>query len=90
MNKAELITQIAMDADITKTAAGKALDSVMDNISRTIRKGDSVTLVGFGTFSATTRNAREGRNPRTGAPSMIPKHRAPHFKPSKTLKAKLN
>lgn len=90
MNKAQLIKNIADDADLSVAGAERALDAAIDHITRTIRKGDSVTLVGFGTFKAVTRESREGRNPRTGAVAVIPKHRAPVFKASPMLKAKLN
>ena len=67
MNKAELIAQIAEDASITKTQANAALDSFVDTVTKTLKKGDKVTLVGFGTFSVSKRAARNGRNPQTGA-----------------------
>ncbi|MCK4911352.1 MAG: HU family DNA-binding protein, partial [Thermodesulfovibrionales bacterium] len=66
MTKAELIEKMANDADISKAAAGNALNSLIDNIAKSIKKGQKVTLVGFGTFSLTKRKARMGRNPRTG------------------------
>ena len=66
MNKQELFENIAASADITKAAAGRALDSMIDSISDSLKKGDSVVLVGFGTFSVRERAARTGRNPQTG------------------------
>ena len=66
MNKQELIENIAVSADITKAAAGRALDSVIDSITGSLKGGDSVVLVGFGTFSVRKRAARTGRNPQTG------------------------
>ena len=71
MNKAELIAQIAEDASITKTQANAALDSFVDTVTKTLKKGDKVTLVGFGTFSVSKRAARTGRNPQTGATIKI-------------------
>lgn len=90
MNKADLIANVSMDADISRAAAGKAVESMLETIAKAISKGDKVTLVGFGAFSSVTRKERAGRNPRTGLAAVIPKHKAPHFKPSPTLKARLN
>ena len=67
MNKAELIAKIADDAGVTKTQANSAVDSFVDAVTKTLKKGDKVTLVGFGTFSVSKRAARNGRNPQTGA-----------------------
>jgi len=67
VNKSELIDQVAAKADISKSAAGDALDAVLEGITGALKKGDSVTFVGFGTFSVSRRAARDGRNPRTGA-----------------------
>jgi len=67
MNKSELIEKLAKDAGITKTQANAALDSFIDAVTKTLKKGDKVTLVGFGTFSVSKRAARNGRNPQTGA-----------------------
>ena len=71
MNKSELIDIVAEGADISKAAATRAVDSVIDGITETLVKGDQVTLVGFGTFSVKDRAARMGRNPRTGEPIQI-------------------
>ena len=90
VNKAQLIKNMADDAGLSVAGAERALESAIAHITRTIRKGDSVTLVGFGTFKAVSRKAREGRNPRTGLPAMIAAHRAPVFKASPMLKARLN
>jgi len=86
MNKAELIDAVADSADISKAAAGRALDSVIAAITKSLKKGDTVTLVGFGTFSVRKRSARTGRNPRTGDVIKIKASKAPGFKPGKALK----
>ena len=90
MNKQELIENIAASADITKAAAGRALDSMIDSITDSLKKGDSVVLVGFGTFSVRDRAARTGRNPQTGAPIEIKAARVPSFKAGKALKDSVN
>jgi len=71
MTKAELVAKVAKDAKITKAAAGKSLDAVIEGITKALKKGDRVTLVGFGTFSVSKRKARTGRNPQTGKPIKI-------------------
>jgi DNA-binding protein HU-beta len=86
MTKAELVAKMAKDASITKAAAAKALDGVIDGIAKALKKGDSVTLVGFGTFSVAKRKARIGRNPQTGKEIKIPAKRVPKFKPGTDLK----
>jgi DNA-binding protein HU-beta len=86
MTKAELIEKMASDADITKAAAGKALDSFIEGIKKTLKKGDTVTLVGFGTFSVSKRAARKGRNPQTGETIKIKASKAPKFKAGKAFK----
>ena len=90
MNKQELIENIAASADITKAAAGRALDSMIDSISDSLKKGDSVVLVGFGTFSVAARAATTGRNPRTGEPIPIAASKQPKFKAGKALKDAVN
>ncbi len=90
MNKQELIENIAESADITKAAAGRALDSVIDSISDSLKKGDPVVLVGFGTFSVRARAARTGRNPQTGEEIQISAANVPAFKPGKALKDAVN
>ncbi len=90
MNKSELIDQIAKQADISKAAAGRALDAAIGSVRATLKKGQSVTLVGFGTFSVGKRNARKGRNPRTGAEIKIKAAKVPRFKPGKALRDALN
>ncbi len=90
MNKQELIENIAASADNTKAAAGRALDSVIDSITDSLKQGDSVVLVGFGTFSVRSRAARTGRNPRTGAEIQIAAAQVPAFKAGKALKSAVN
>ena len=90
MNKQELIENIAESADITKAAAGRALDVVVDSITDSLKNGDSVVLVGFGTFSVRQRAARTGRNPQTGEQIQIAAARVPAFKAGKALKNAVN
>jgi DNA-binding protein HU-beta len=89
MNKAELVSKIAEDAGITKTQAATALDSFVEGVTKTLKSGDRVTLVGFGTFSVTKRAARKGRNPATGATIKIKAKKVAKFKAGKELQAKL-
>ncbi|MBL1292678.1 MAG: HU family DNA-binding protein [Thiotrichales bacterium] len=86
MNKSELIDAIADSADLSKAAAGRALDGTIEAISSALKGGDQVTLVGFGTFSVKERAAREGRNPQTGATIQIKASKSPAFKAGKTFK----
>ncbi len=90
MNKTELIEYIAKHADISKAAATRAVDALINGVKTTLRKGNSVSLVGFGTFAAGKRAARTGRNPRTGAAIKIKAARVPKFRPGKALKDALN
>ena len=90
MNKTELIDHIANKADISKAAAGRSLDAVISAVKATLKKGGSVTLVGFGTFAVTARAARVGRNPRTGEAIKIKKAKVPKFRPGKALKDAVN
>ena len=90
MNKTELIDAVAEGADISKAAASRAVDTMLDSISKSLAKGDPVTLVGFGTFSVKDRAARTGRNPRTGEPINIPAAKVPGFKAGKALKDAVN
>ena len=90
MNKSELIEHIAQQADISKAAAGRALEAVIGGIQDSLKKGDTVSLLGFGTFAVSTRAARTGRNPRTGAEIKIKKAKVPKFRPGKALKDALN
>jgi nucleoid DNA-binding protein len=85
MNKADLINVIAKEAEITKVQAGMALDGVLAAIEKSLKKGESVILVGFGTFSTSERKARTGRNPATGKPIKIAKRRVAKFKAGKGL-----
>jgi DNA-binding protein HU-beta len=89
MTKAELIDVMAGDARISKAAAGKALDSLIKNVGKSLKKGDRVTLVGFGTFSVVKRKARTGRNPQTGESIKIKARKVPKFTPGKGLRDKL-
>jgi DNA-binding protein HU-beta len=86
MNKGELVEAIAQDAKITKGQAQDAVDSFLAHVRRSLRRGDKVTLVGFGTFSSSQRAARTGRNPQTGAPIRIPAKKVARFTPGKALK----
>ena len=90
MNKSELIDAIATSADISKAAAGRALDATVASIKTCLRKGGMVTLVGFGTFYVGKRAARSGRNPRTGVAIKIKSAKVPKFRPGKALKDALN
>ncbi len=90
MNKSELIDAIASGADISKAAAGRALDATLDAITEALRKGDQVALVGFGTFSVKQRAARTGLNPQTKEKIEIPAATVPAFKAGKALKDAVN
>ena len=90
MNKSELIAHIANSADISKAAAGRALESVVSGIRTTLKKNGSVTLVGFGTFTVGKRAARTGRNPQTGAAIKIKAAKVPKFRAGKALKDAVN
>lgn len=89
MNKAELIAKIADDAGITKTQANASLDAFVEAVTKTLKKGDKVTLVGFGTFSVSKRAARNGRNPQTGAVIKIKAKKVAKFKAGKELSSKM-
>ncbi len=90
MNKSELIDAIASGADVSKASAGRALDSAIGAIMGALKSGDSVALVGFGTFSVKHRAARSGRNPQTGAEIQIAAANVPSFKAGKALKDSVN
>ena len=90
MNKTELIEEIAKSADITKASATRALDAVIEAVTTSLRNNNSVTLVGFGTFSVGERAARTGRNPRTKEAIKIAAARVPKFKAGKALKDAVN
>ena len=90
MNKAEMIEHIAQYAEISKSAAERAVDAMVGAVKTSLKKGDDVTLVGFGTFYAAERRARTGRNPRTGAELSISAARIPRFRAGKALRDALN
>lgn len=90
MNKAELIDAIAQSAKISKADAGRALDSTIENISKALKKGDKVSLVGFGTFSVTKRAARTGRNPQNGKTIQIKAKKVAKFKAGSDLAGVVN
>jgi len=90
MNKSDLVDKVAESLGLPKSKASQALDVIMDGIKQALIENDTVTLVGFGTFSVRERAARTGRNPRTGDTINIGKSRVPVFKPGKSLKDALN
>ncbi|MBY6063483.1 DNA-binding protein HU-beta [Pseudidiomarina sediminum] len=90
MNKSQLVDKIAEGAEISKAAAGRALDSFIEAVSDALKKGDSVQLVGFGTFAVRERSARTGRNPQTGQTIQIAAAKVPSFKAGKALKDSVN
>ena len=90
MNKAELVSAIADHAELTKTQAAAVVDAFTSTITKALKKGDTVTLVGFGTFSVRKRGARTGRNPRTGETIKIKASKNPAFKAGKALKDAVN
>ena len=90
MNKSELIDQIAKSADLSKAAAGRALDAMVVSVKSSLKKGGMVTLVGFGTFYVGKRAARTGRNPRTGTSIKIKAAKVPKFRAGKGLKDAVN
>ena len=90
MNKQELIAKVAKDTGGTKSKAAEAVASVIDGITKALKKGDSVTFVGFGTFRTSNRKARTTRNPQTGAMIKIPKRKAVRFVAGKALKTAVN
>jgi len=90
MNKAELIERVARDTGLTKADSLRAIDAVLDNVTKSLRKGEKVTLVGFGSFQTARRSARNGRNPQTGTPIKIAARRVPKFVPGKELKEQVS
>ncbi|MED5251923.1 MAG: HU family DNA-binding protein [Pseudomonadota bacterium] len=90
MNKSELIEAIAVSAYIPKAAASRALDAMVESVTDSLKKGESVSLVGFGTFAIKERAARTGRNPQTGQPIEISAAKVPSFKAGKALKDAVN
>lgn len=90
MNKNDLVAAVAASAGLSKADAAKAVDGVFDSITKALKGGSEVRLVGFGTFSVSKRAATTGRNPRTGATIQIPASKQPKFKAGKGLKASVN
>lgn len=90
MTKAELIDKVAGKAKVTKSDAGKVLNGFLDAVQEALSKGNSVTLVGFGTFTVGKRAARKGRNPQTGKEINIPAAKVPRFKAGKGLREAIN
>lgn len=90
MNKTDLIESIATSAEISKAAAARALDATVESIKSALKSGDSVSLIGFGTFAVGERAARTGRNPRTGKSLNIKAAKVPKFRPGKALKDAVN
>jgi len=90
VNKTELIDQIANSADLSKAAAGRALDAAINAIKSSLKKEQTVTLVGFGSFYVGNRAARSGRNPRTGSTIKIKAAKVPKFRAGKGLKDAIN
>ena len=86
MNKGDLVGKIAKDAGLTKSQAEAAFNSIVTGVTVSLKKGQKVTIVGFGTFSVAKRKARKGRNPQTGAPIKIAAHKVPKFAPGSELK----
>lgn len=90
MNKTELIASVAQKSDLTKKDAEKAVKAVFSAVSESLKKGDKVQIIGFGTFEVRARKAREGRNPRNNKPIKIPASKTPAFKAGKQLKDMVN
>jgi DNA-binding protein HU-beta len=90
VNKSDLVDAIAKSSDLSKAAAARALDATVDTIKKALKKGDTVSLVGFGTFKVGKRAARNGRNPRTGATIKIKAAKVPKFSAGKGLKDAVN
>jgi len=90
MNKSELINAIADESGLTKADAGRALDATLTSVTNALKSGDSIALIGFGTFSVKERSARTGRNPQTGEAIQIKASKIPSFKAGKTLKDSVN
>lgn len=86
MNKDELIRAVSEHSSLTKDSAGKAVEAILSTITSTLKKGEPVNLIGFGSFKVSERAAREGRNPQTGAPIQIPATKVPSFTAGKSLK----
>jgi DNA-binding protein HU-beta len=86
VNKSDLVTNVAKASGLTKADAERAIDATFQTITKSLKKGDDVRLIGFGTFATASRKATEGRNPRTGEKIKIPAKRLPKFRPGKQLK----
>lgn len=86
MNKSDLISALATETSITQKNVNAILDAFIETVKKTLKKGDQITLVGFGTFKVSNRAARTGRNPKTGAPLQIKASKMPQFKAGKSLK----
>jgi DNA-binding protein HU-beta len=86
MTKAELIEKVSKDAKVTKAAAGKSIDAIIDSVTKALKKGERVSLVGFGSFSVSNRKARTGRNPQTGKPIKIAARKVAKFKAGSALR----
>lgn len=86
MNKAELISALANASGMTQKDTAKILEAFIETVKNTLKKGEDITLIGFGTFKVSTRAARTGRNPKTGAPLQIKASKVPNFKAGKSLK----
>ena len=89
MNKTERIDAVADEGEVSKAEAGSDVEAVISSITKALKKGDSVTLVGFGTFKVRKRAARTGRNPKTGDAVALPGKHVPHFKPGKELRERV-
>jgi DNA-binding protein HU-beta len=90
MSKESLVNEVAEQAEITKVDASKAIEAIFDTIQDSLKKGEPVSLIGFGSFKVSKRNARAGRNPRTGEPISIAETMVPSFSAGKTLKETIN
>lgn len=90
MNKSDFVSAVADSAELSKADAGRAVDAMVEVVKKALKKGDTVTLVGFGTFSVRKRAARQGRNPQTGATIKIKASKSPAFKAGKALKDAVN
>ena len=90
MNKAEFVDAVAESAELSKADAGRAIDAMVAAVTRALKKGEAVTLVGFGTFAVKERAARTGRNPRTGAHVSVAQKSVPFFKTGKEMRERLN
>ena len=90
MNKQELVSKVAKEVGITQKSTQEVIDATVDTIMETVKKGDKVTLVGFGTFTFIQRKARKGRNPQTGKPMNVPARKSPKFSPGKEFRQRVN